>query len=130
MGARHIKPEMLDYKKIEAFAARGLTQDQIAQALGICHSSFYKLKKNDKQFREAVERGMAKGVAEIANQLFKKAQSGDLGAICFFLKTKGGFREDKVVVNVSQSATQTIDAGATLTDKQREELEKALDEVY
>lgn len=96
MAKRGRKPfevtqEVLD--KAETMAAQGLTLEQIANVLGM-HVGTLCAKKNDyPELDEAIKRGKDKGIATIANALFKKAKNGDNTAMIFFLKARGGWSE-------------------------------------
>lgn len=83
----------IDLKKVEEFAARGLTQEQIANALGISERTLYERKKDSADFADAIKRGQSKGIAEVANVLFQKAITGETAAAIFFLKARAGWSE-------------------------------------
>lgn len=75
-------------KKVEALAAQGLTNDQIAYSIGHAPSTLYAKKKMNSELSEAISRGKAKGIATLTNSLFNKAKSGDIGAIKYFLNNR------------------------------------------
>lgn len=83
----------LDLEKIEQLAAQGLTQEQIAACLGIGERTLYKRKNAEAEVAEAIKRGQAKGVAVVTNKLFEAARGGQAWAICFYMKTRGGWSE-------------------------------------
>lgn len=87
MAKRRVK---IDIDKAEALAARGLNRTQIAASLGIGRRTLFEHCRADKELDEAIERGASKGLAIATNKLFEKVQAGDLGAICFYLKCRGG----------------------------------------
>lgn len=71
---------MIDYSKVQALAARTLSEQQIADVLDIDLST---IKSNPTQlieFREALRKGRAKGEAELRSALYKRARSGDRSA--------------------------------------------------
>lgn len=121
------KPRIeIDLAKVEALASRGLTKQQIADALGVSQTTFYARQKESEEFEEAIKRGQAKGVASVSNKLYESAMRGEAWAVCFFLKTKGGYKE-------TQKLEMTADVNTTnveLTAKQKATLDKVLDEDY
>lgn len=80
--------------RIRGLSMRGLSQDQIAEAIGIPVRTFKRWisPKNTtpegKQLREAVALGHDVAVAAVENALYRKALKGDLGAICYFLNNR------------------------------------------
>ena len=92
----------IDLKKVEAFAAQGMTNEQIAHALGISRATHFKKKKEESDYLDAVKNGQAKGIATITNALFNNAKSGNLGAQCFYLKNRAGWKDkSEQDVNIS-----------------------------
>ena len=63
MAKRKTKPKIeIDLAKVEVMAANGLTQQQIADSLGISVSTLYGRKRENEEFEEAIKRGKAKGM--------------------------------------------------------------------
>lgn len=92
------KPKIkIDLAKVEALAANGLTQQQIADSLGISERAFYSAKKENADFAEAIKRGKAKGIAVVTNALMKKIKEGNVTAMIFFLKSQAGWRESQSI---------------------------------
>jgi predicted transcriptional regulator len=81
--------------KVETLASRGLTQQQIADALGIHVGTLCEKKNQFNEFNEAIKSGQAKGISTVANQLFENAKNGDNTAAIFYLKNRAGWA-DKV----------------------------------
>lgn len=96
------RPKIIpDIKRVESLAALGLTQMQIADALGICNDTLIERKKEFPEFVEAIKRGQNKGIAEVTNALFRNATKNDnLGAQVFYLKNRAGWK-DKTETEVS-----------------------------
>jgi hypothetical protein len=61
--------------------------------LGICQDTLIEKKKEYSEFSEAISRGKAKGIQEIANALFEKAKRGNVPAMVFFLKARAKWGE-------------------------------------
>ena len=79
----------LDLDKIEVFASRGLTREQVAHNLGVSAKTLQRRAKERADVEDAYQRGKAKGIAKIANALFEKALEGNTTAQIFFLKCNG-----------------------------------------
>lgn len=77
-----------DVDKVQALAAQGLTNEQIALCLEIAESTFYKWKDEKSEFSEAVKSGKAKGIGTITNSLFQSAKGGNITAQIFYLKNR------------------------------------------
>ena len=91
------KPKIhIDLKQVESLAANGLTQEQIAAALGISESTLHKRKKENTEFTAAIKRGKAKGIALVTNKLMESIKGGNMTAMIFFLKTQAGWKETNV----------------------------------
>jgi len=85
--ARSIKA-VWDYDKVEQLAAQGLTLAQIAAALGYGERTLHDHKVVDSQLSQSLQRGKAKGIAEISNALFQTALEGNTQAQIFYLKNR------------------------------------------
>ena len=70
-----------------------LTSEQIADYFGIGKTTWFAILERDEEVSELYKKGKAKAIANIASNLIKKAQSGDLGAQVFYLKTQAGWKE-------------------------------------
>ena len=70
-----------------------LSQDQIADYLGICRNTFRSIMDRDPDIAERYKRGKARAIAHVARGLLQKARSGDTVSSIFFLKTQAGWRE-------------------------------------
>ena len=81
-----------DKAKIEALAAY-LSQDQIADYLGISRTTLHAIMDRDPEVYVRYKRGKAKAIESVATGLLAKAQSGDTLSAIFYLKTQAGWRE-------------------------------------
>lgn len=64
-------------EKVEALAARRLTEQQIADVLDINMDELREDREQLTLFREAIRIGTAKGEAELRGALYKRARNGD-----------------------------------------------------
>jgi DNA-binding CsgD family transcriptional regulator len=82
--------------EVETLAAL-LTQDQIADYLGICRNTFRALCNRDEEVLARYKRGKAKAIAHVANGLLQRARAGDTTCSIFYLKTQAGWRDNVAV---------------------------------
>jgi transcriptional regulator with XRE-family HTH domain len=83
-----------DLDEVEELASHGLTQEQIALALGISETTLYERKAELADFADAIKRGQAKGIKDIVNALYINAKvAGNLGAQIFYLKNRAGWKD-------------------------------------
>lgn len=75
-------------EKVKALGAQGLSQAQIAEALGISERTLYNKKKEFMQFMQSLEGGKALGLAQITSALFQSAKGGHFPAIKYYLSTR------------------------------------------
>jgi len=73
---------------LERLASQGLSNDQIADVLGISRATFYNTKNANLDFLDTLKRGKSKGIDEITNALFEKAKKGDTTSMIFYLKNR------------------------------------------
>lgn len=91
------KPKIhIDLKQVESLAANGLTDEQIASALGISRTTLASRKRENEQFVQAIKRGKAKGIALVTNKLMESIKGGNMTGMIFFLKTQAGWKETTV----------------------------------
>jgi len=119
------KPKIqIDLKQVESLAANGLTQEQIACALGISESTLTKRKKENTDFADAIKRGKAKGIALVTNKLMESIKGGNMTAMIFFLKTQAGWKETNVQEHTGKDGTALIPTAKQMTtDELKAELE-------
>lgn len=91
--------------KAESYAARGLNQQQIADALGIGISTLMDKKKEYEDFSEAIKRGKAKGIAHVANNLLKNVDNGNVTAQIFYLKCQAQWKETDVLEHTGKDGS-------------------------
>lgn len=84
--------------RVKGLSMRGLSQEQIAEAIGVPVRTFKRWisPKNETpegiMLRNAVATGLDVAVAVVENALYTKARKGDLGAICYFLNNRASDR--------------------------------------
>ena len=60
-------------KAAEDSAARGLSESQVAEVLGISRATLLRRKKDDAAFDAAIKKGKARGIQEVSSALFETA---------------------------------------------------------
>lgn len=73
---------------VEGWARDGLTDEQIAENLGISTSTFYDYKSKYSEFSESLKKGKELVDYEVENALLKNALSGNITAQIFWLKNR------------------------------------------
>lgn len=87
---RWLEPEGLI--RLEGWARDGLTDEQIANNMGIATGTLYDWKAKFEEISEALKKGKEVVDYEVENALVKEALSGNVTAIIFWLKNR---RPDK-----------------------------------
>ena len=100
------KPKIqIDLKQVESLEANGLTQEQIAAALGISERTLRSRKGEIADFADAIKRGKAKGIALVTNKLMESIKGGNMTGMIFFLKTQAGWKETNVQEHTGKDGT-------------------------
>ena len=97
MGRRAHKPDPAQRRQVEAMAAYGIPEIDIAPVLGIDPKTLRK------HYREELDLGETKANAQVAGFLFNSARSGNVTAQIFWLKTRARWHETPTEVKHSGS---------------------------
>ncbi|HGW6102646.1 TPA: hypothetical protein ACNIQM_000743 [Citrobacter werkmanii] len=84
---------ILPIDKIQAYAARRLTEQQIADVLDIRLADVKDEPDSYAAYREAIRIGRAKGEAELRAGLYKRAKEGDVKAYLFLMRREQDHRD-------------------------------------
>ena len=89
----------INLAEVERLASIGLTEEQIAESLGISRSTITRRKRDDDAFDAALKAGRASGVAAVTNALFEAAtgEKPNTSAQIFYLKNRAGWRDKQEV---------------------------------
>ena len=82
----------LQIAQVEALA-NYLPIEQVAGYFNISVSEFLDLQKKDKRVLRAYRKGKIRGVCKVATLLWQQMEAGNVAALIFFLKTRGGWSE-------------------------------------
>ena len=77
-----------DYDNITRWAGLGLSEQQIADNLGVSLSSIARNKRHNDKFDTALKKGKSKSIEVITNALFEKAKNKDTTSMIFWLKNR------------------------------------------
>ena len=106
------KTKEIDLNKVEELASLGLSEQQIADSLGISRSTLSRRKNDNETFDTALRKGKAKAIVKVSSALMQQVEKGSLRAIIFYLKCRGDWREEEpeikeippMVINVHNDA--------------------------
>ena len=87
------KPIIINYEDVEKHAGRGLTKQEIADALGYSKTAFYKAKAQDAKIEDAIKLGRSKFKVFITDVLIQQAKNGSPASAIWLDKTRCGSRE-------------------------------------
>jgi hypothetical protein len=90
MGRRAHKPDPAQRRQVEALAAYGIPEPDIARVVGVDPKTLRK------HYRDELDMGETKANAQVAGFLFNSAKSGNVSAQIFWLKTRARWRETPV----------------------------------
>jgi hypothetical protein len=97
MGRRAHKPDPALRRQVEAMAAYGIPEANIAAVVGIDPKTLRK------HYRDELDLGETKANAQVAGYLFNAAKNGNVTAQTFWLKTRSKWREAPVELQHSGS---------------------------
>ena len=89
-GRPRIKFTEEDLLKVEEASGRGLTNQQLADFLGVSLITIRRNRKNNDLFEHHIRQGRAKALKEVSNALYNNAiNENNVQAQIFFLKNRG-----------------------------------------
>ena len=97
MGRRAHNPDPTSRRQVEAMAAYGIPEIDIAQVVGVDPKTLRK------HYRDELDMGETKANAQVAGFLFNAARSGNVTAQIFWLKTRARWRETPLELRHSGS---------------------------
>jgi len=114
----------IDLDELEKLCAMQCTDQEIASILGVSTRTIERRRKVQ-SFREAMERGKAKGRVSVRRNLFRLATGGNLGANIFLAKNLLGYKD---VVSNEHSGPEGGPIKMSLADVLRERKKAAAEE--
>jgi len=112
MGRRAHAPEPAGRRQVEALAAYGVPETDIARVVGIDPKTLRK------HYRDELDLGATKATAKVAEFLFRKATTEGhqcVTAAIFWMKTRGGWRETPQTHDITVSKYDRMTEDELLT---------------
>jgi hypothetical protein len=78
----------VDMNEVRRLAGLGLSAEVIADRLGISRKTLFNAMNRDPAIRDAMNEGLSEGIDFAASKLHDLIAEKNLGAICFYLKTR------------------------------------------
>jgi transcriptional regulator with XRE-family HTH domain len=94
VGLRGAKPGYIEWEQdhklalLSGWARDGYTNEEMAKCIGIDEATFYRWKKESRHIRDAIKTEKIAADYAVEQALYNKALTGDVGAICFWLKNR------------------------------------------
>jgi hypothetical protein len=113
------KPRVFTKREIKKMETLGevLSREQIAAYFKMSKAGFYNALNRQPEAMEALDKGRAQAIHDVAKGLLTKARDGNLSAAIFYLKSQAGWRETSDVHNnVSGEMSITIQTGVPRPD--------------
>lgn len=109
---------------LHGWKLQGLTDEQIADNIGISHRTFERWKKEHSQIRQAIKGGKEVANFVIENELYKKAKSGNVTAMIFFLKNnyREKYTDDVTDPALRQAQIRKAEAEADIAESKAKEV--------
>ena len=85
----------IDLQAAEELPSLGLTDQQIANSLGISRSTLSRRKADDDTFEAILRKGKAKAIVKVSSALMQEVENGSLRAIISYLKCRASWREEE-----------------------------------
>lgn len=117
-----LEPESLVL--LHGWKMQGLTDEQIADNVGVSHRTFERWKKEHSQIRQAIKGGKEVANFVIENELYKKAKSGNVTAMIFYLKNnyRDKYTDDVTDPALRQAQIRKANAEAEISEFKAKEL--------
>lgn len=89
-------------KQVEKLASV-LSKGQLSDYFGVSLPTFNQIEQRQPDVSLAYKRGKAKAIGNVASNLISQAQTGNVAAAIFYLKTQAGWKEDKAVATINHN---------------------------
>lgn len=112
---------------LHGWKMQGLTDEQIAENIGVAPRTFERWKKEHSQIRQAIKGGKEIANFVIENELYKKAKSGNVTAMIFFLKNnyREKYTDDQTDPALRQAQIRKASAEADIAEGKAKAINRA-----
>ena len=93
-----------------------LTKAQLSDYFGISETTFRAVEERQPEVSDAYKKGRSKAIASVAGNLINQAQSGNMTAAIFYLKTQAGWKEQDTTNITAESINKIQIIRATKPD--------------
>lgn len=104
--------KVIDLDKVEMWASRHLSIENMAALMGISRGSIYEMFEENKQFEqkfyEAIESGKAKVLEMATNKLLELVEDGHPQSINFYLERRGGWTKTETIKTVADEPISKV----------------------
>ncbi len=107
---------VIDYDKLKALSALGMTHKSMATAIGIAEGSWSYFCEKDPEFLKAYKEGRQLGEQRLLTSLMQMVQEKNLGAVIFSLKAIYGYREKVEVQHTGDPDNPIVHKHAHMTE--------------
>ena len=116
---------------LHGWKQQGLTDEQIADKIGIAHRTFERWKAEHGQIRQAIKGGKEVANFVIENELYKKAKSGNVTAMIFYLKNnyRDKYTDDATDPRLRKAQIRKANAEADIAEAKAKMMATDGDEV-
>ena len=96
---------VFDYEQIKQVEklASVLSKGQMADYFSISETTLREIESRQPEVSDAYKKGKAKAIGNVASNLITQAQTGNVAAAIFYLKTQAGWKEDKAVATINHN---------------------------
>ena len=104
--------KVIDLGKVEVWASRHLSIENMAALSGISRGSIYEMLEENKQFEQnfyaAIESGKAKVLEMATNKLLELVEDGHPQSINFYLERRGGWTKTETIKTVADEPISKV----------------------
>lgn len=122
---RPTRPKVIDFNEkatldyVRELAARGMYEKDIALCLGYNRTYFSEMKREHPELSDALKQGAARGLERVTGKLLDNIDAGREASTFFYLKCKGGWRDNAFSANDDAADGDTGSVGGRVLESVR-----------